>query len=123
MPRPPPGSNRSYTLFPNTTLFRSGRRQPVATAADDDDVIARFGVGGPPSLWPGGIWPQGVAGEREGGVAAGQDGTLGEGFSRLGQIIAERSPRAKHRSEEHTSELQSLMRISYAVFCLNKKKP
>src|SRR3546814_13760503 len=30
--------------------------------------------------------------------------------------------RATHRSEEHTSELQSLMRISYAVFCLNKKK-
>src|SRR3546814_8172870 len=30
--------------------------------------------------------------------------------------------RAKHRSEEHTSELQSLMRISYAVFCLKKKK-
>src|SRR3546814_17222148 len=32
------------------------------------------------------------------------------------------SPRAKNRSEEHTSELQSLMRISYAVFCLKKKK-
>src|SRR3546814_8367248 len=31
-------------------------------------------------------------------------------------------PRAEHRSEEHTSELQSLMRISYAVFCLKKKK-
>src|SRR3546814_5842387 len=31
-------------------------------------------------------------------------------------------PRATHRSEEHTSELQSLMRISYAVFCLKKKK-
>src|SRR3546814_8388767 len=31
-------------------------------------------------------------------------------------------PKAKHRSEEHTSELQSLMRISYAVFCLKKKK-
>src|SRR3546814_2454351 len=33
-----------------------------------------------------------------------------------------RSPRASPRSEEHTSELQSLMRISYAVFCLKKKK-
>src|SRR3546814_8359808 len=33
------------------------------------------------------------------------------------------SPKAFHRSEEHTSELQSLMRISYAVFCLKKKKP
>src|SRR3546814_1777989 len=33
-----------------------------------------------------------------------------------------RSRRSRYRSEEHTSELQSLMRISYAVFCLNKKK-
>src|SRR3546814_8648466 len=33
-----------------------------------------------------------------------------------------RDPRAAQRSEEHTSELQSLMRISYAVFCLKKKK-
>src|SRR3546814_8232571 len=33
-----------------------------------------------------------------------------------------RGPQASHRSEEHTSELQSLMRISYAVFCLEKKK-
>src|SRR3546814_1228196 len=33
-----------------------------------------------------------------------------------------RVPRHEHRSEEHTSELQSLMRISYAVFCLKKKK-
>src|SRR3546814_2698143 len=39
-------------------------------------------------------------------------------------IVAEdRSPGATNRSEEHTSELQSLMRISYAVFCLTKKKP
>src|SRR3546814_2841197 len=34
---------------------------------------------------------------------------------------AEKSPEVLHRSEEHTSELQSLMRISYAVFCLKKK--
>src|SRR3546814_7373113 len=37
-------------------------------------------------------------------------------------MMAERWPRAERRSEEHTSELQSLMRISYAVFCLKKKK-
>src|SRR3546814_4435019 len=36
--------------------------------------------------------------------------------------VSERIGRAPHRSEEHTSELQSLMRISYAVFCLKKKK-
>src|SRR3546814_3613985 len=41
-----------------------------------------------------------------------------------GRLVMERSCRwrALHRSEEHTSELQSLMRISYAVFCLKKKK-
>src|SRR3546814_5492885 len=37
------------------------------------------------------------------------------------QVVSNRSPSAQLRSEEHTSELQSLMRISYAVFCLNKK--
>src|SRR3546814_1555188 len=42
---------------------------------------------------------------------------------RPGVVKAERGPhRRRHRSEEHTSELQSLMRISYAVFCLKKKK-
>src|SRR3546814_16432859 len=46
------------------------------------------------------------------------------GFTHAGQteFIAERCGVAKSRSEEHTSELQSLMRISYAVFCLKKKK-
>src|SRR3546814_972209 len=39
-----------------------------------------------------------------------------------GEIIVTASKRAEARSEEHTSELQSLMRISYAVFCLKKKK-
>src|SRR3546814_7222033 len=41
---------------------------------------------------------------------------LGIGFSKLGRLADQL------RSEEHTSELQSLMRISYAVFCLKKKK-
>src|SRR3546814_1976978 len=39
-----------------------------------------------------------------------------------GKRVRCRTVRAQHRSEEHTSELQSLMRISYAVFCLKKKK-
>src|SRR3546814_1623145 len=47
----------------------------------------------------------------------------GDGERRLGQRHIQRtSPPAGTRSEEHTSELQSLMRISYAVFCLKKKK-
>src|SRR3546814_8845031 len=44
---------------------------------------------------------------------------LGMGLQRIG---AAQGPRGQRRSEEHTSELQSLMRISYAVFCLKKKK-
>src|SRR3546814_7685066 len=44
------------------------------------------------------------------------------GLLDLDTIIAERLPLERIRSEEHTSELQSLMRISYAVFCLKKKK-
>src|SRR3546814_4363056 len=81
MIRRPPRSTRTDTLFPYTTLFRSGsgpgRRARVRARA---------------------------RGERAGPVAEGH----GDG----GPL----------RSEEHTSELQSLMRISYAVFCLKKKK-
>src|SRR3546814_4625908 len=45
------------------------------------------------------------------------------GFSRPAAVVVERNPRkASARSEEHTSELQSPMRLSYAVFCLTKKK-
>src|SRR3546814_10301637 len=43
-------------------------------------------------------------------------------YFHLGPVDRRRSRVLKHRSEEHTSELQSLMRISYAVFCLKKKK-
>src|SRR3546814_9742215 len=45
-----------------------------------------------------------------------------ESFDRADRLAARRDPRRQRRSEEHTSELQSLMRISYAVFCLKKKK-
>src|SRR3546814_4006442 len=51
-----------------------------------------------------------------GGVCASVDGSTG------GYTGAQRTPDRSGRSEEHTSELQSLMRISYAVFCLKKKK-
>src|SRR3546814_9724098 len=44
-------------------------------------------------------------------------------FSGVGAFLTELFPTRLRRSEEHTSELQSLMRISYAVFCLKKKKP
>src|SRR3546814_6666901 len=92
MIRRPPRSTRTDTLFPYTTLFRSA--MSCHTALIDGYVI-------------------------EGHVPV-------EDIRRL---LAERpdarglaAPGMPARSEEHTSELQSLMRISYAVFCLKKKK-
>src|SRR3546814_7619982 len=81
----PPRSTRTDTLFPYTSLFRSG---------SDGAVAPRGGRGG---------GPYGVGTRAR---PAGRGGGAGRGG----------------RSEEHTSELQSLMRISYAVFCLTKKK-
>src|SRR3546814_7984425 len=64
----------------------------------------------------------GVTAEAAGNEAAGTDRTGATGTR--GMLVAGRAtqPADTDRSEEHTSELQSLMRISYAVFCLKKKK-
>src|SRR3546814_5229016 len=90
MIRRPPRSTRTDTLFPYTTLFRSGADAMLVFHFDDamasmtaEDFVTRKLIG-----------ELGAA-----GVVTGED----------------------FRSEEHTSELQSLMRISYAVFCLKKK--
>src|SRR3546814_4936742 len=103
MIRRPPRSTRTDTLFPYTTLFRSGdfassRRPFRATLAARGESM-RLSV----------ILP--AKNEAEG---------LRQTLPRL----REAQPEAELivRSEEHTSELQSLMRISYAVFCLKKKK-
>src|SRR3546814_4663389 len=105
MIRRPPRSTRTYTLFPYTTLFRSLALHLVHPFAGD---VAEVGVGAIHRvvlrLGPG------VQGTSL-GMVAGED-------LQGGQFQA----RAQSRSEEHTSELQSLMRISYAVFCLKKKK-
>src|SRR3546814_18461701 len=92
MRRRPPRSTRTDTLFPYTTLFRSVLGFPLCIVGGGRDA----------SQWRGG---QG-AGDRSGDI---------QPDSRLGGSLDLR------RSEEHTSELQSLMRISYAVFCLKKK--
>src|SRR3546814_1875087 len=92
MIRRPPRSTRTDTLFPYTTLFRS-LRQIFATGGED------------------GIDPVGQQAEFIGGMRRRHADRRGAG-----------APRVDFRSEEHTSELQSLMRISYAVFCLKKKK-
>src|SRR3546814_6306329 len=103
MLRRPPRSTRTDTLFPYTTLFRSllvdFRRDIVAGRHMRDDIcdVALDGGGGDPVRLIIGdlLLPPPVG---------------------LGDCAFHRS-----RSEEHTSELQSLMRISYAVFCLKKK--
>src|SRR3546814_3083632 len=83
MLRRPPRSTRTDTLFPYTTLFRSGGLVAQVYFGADAQVAMQ--------LQPGIAHP-------------------------AAQILE------FGRSEEHTSELQSLMRISYAVFCLKKKK-
>src|SRR3546814_9726317 len=97
MIRRPPRSTRTDTLVPYTTLFRAG-----AGRDDRGGVSADRGQRANLLSLAQGIWrPED------------RSGTSDEG-SGEGECAA--------RSEEHTSELQSLMRISYAVFCLNKKQ-
>src|SRR3546814_6666732 len=124
MIRRPPRSTRTDTLFPYTTLFRSG-----AAAAQMDSVVGtdrgfRVNLGDFP------LETQPFA------------RALNDLLARLDEVAEQRETFAANvahelrtplailmieldrlgsRSEEHTSELQSLMRISYAVFCLKKK--
>src|SRR3546814_2224318 len=113
MIRLPPGSKRTNTLVPYTTLFRS--LQGVASV-----------VGQCPDAGIG----RGFAQDR---IAGPRQRREGECKAMLPAVALNDllRRRARHpmttlqpgcRSEEHTSELQSLMRISYAVFCLKKKK-
>src|SRR3546814_3373275 len=92
MIRRPPRSTRTDTLFPYTTLFRSPRPRAQSTHAGE----SRYGS------------QRRERSASSAGVASGR--------------LATSTRLARMRSEEHTSELQSLMRISYAVLCLNKKK-
>src|SRR3546814_5498159 len=95
MIRRPPRSTRTDTLFPYTTLFRS--------AGISHDEVCDRAVGGRPSA-----------------AAAGVHTDYGEWAATRRRTF--KAAQGEPRSEEHTSELQSLMRISYAVFCLKKKK-
>src|SRR3546814_4091505 len=96
MIRRPPRSTRTDTLFPYTTLFRSRFRRNALRRIHGRPVgrgaaSRQHRIARPAQALQGAGHPGG------GGTAVGP------------------------RSEEHTSELQSLMRISYAVFCLKKK--
>src|SRR3546814_5574506 len=108
MRRLPPRSTRTDTLFPYTTLFRS------------QTAHALFDLGGKRT--------RGKRGHRRRKIA--RDGphdrrSRARSIRSVHRQDGERPGLVEHfmrRSEEHTSELQSLMRISYAVFCLKKKK-
>src|SRR3546814_6581450 len=104
MIRRPPRSTRTDTLFPYTTLFRSADGVG-AERVGGDDIRSRLQIGARDLL------DDRRPAERENVVIA-----------LLVALKAERAGIVGSRSEEHTSELQSLMRISYAVFCLKKKK-
>src|SRR3546814_10996059 len=93
MIRRPPRSTRTDTLFPYTTLFRSSYEGP-----------GRLTWTCRPS-----VLTRAISNVIDNAVKHGSEVTV--------------ALRTRNRSEEHTSELQSLMRISYAVFCLKKKKP
>src|SRR3546814_11585330 len=105
MIRLPPRSTRTDTLFPYTTLFRSRQREHLARAAAS---AQRHRLRNPGAAHRCERVRRGIADRARHQRAVRVDGLPDR--SRL------------HRSEEHTSELQSLMRISYAVFCLKKTK-
>src|SRR3546814_10512953 len=92
MIRRPPRSTRTDTLFPYTTLFRSNQKD--ASGRSIGQALEALGYH--------------------------RIDRAGRGYFQDDQVNPIR--RGWLRSEEHTSELQSLMRISYAVFCLKKKK-
>src|SRR3546814_5072654 len=122
MIRRPPRSTRTDTLFPYTTLFRSviaGRGVARRHQHQGIDILAM-----PRGIAECGRTAHAVRGDHDaGGTAAAQgldvSGDLGHGAGPVALHVTARRPR--HRSEEHTSELQSLMRSSYAVFCFKKK--
>src|SRR3546814_1835412 len=95
MVRRPPRSTRTDTLFPYTTLFRSQVRVPAVEPGGDHRAPHRRHIG-----------PRAVVNY----LRAERDPDLPDVARKINAA----------RSEEHTSELQSLMRISYAVYCSKK---
>src|SRR3546814_4762824 len=100
MIRRPPRSTRTDTLFPYTTLFRSGGLISVRGTAN--------------------LLTRATAVLAAGFIVTSLTLAILAGTHTEQRSILDTKP-ADTRSEEHTSELQSLMRISYAVFCLKKK--
>src|SRR3546814_4756192 len=117
MIRRPPRSTRTDTRFPYTTLFRSG--------GDGQEPRARRADGVRPACPQARTWTP----HRDGSPALARPceqrrhrGGPRPRHEQIGETnMDSQLPSIPERSEEHTSELQSLMRISYAVFCLKKK--
>src|SRR3546814_6203431 len=108
MIRRPPRSTRTDTLFPYTTLFRSAEADGLADRRLEGvdargDLIQTL---------------QHVDRHRVGRILRGIVARCRQ--RRRGRLLPGCRPGSNARSEEHTSELQSLMRISYAGFCLKK---
>src|SRR3546814_4247381 len=104
MIRRPPRSTRTDTLFPYTTLFRSHMQTTLGL------IAAGLGVA---------LLPSAITTISRPGVAYVLLRPANAWYEM--HFVTRRDARSQARSEEHTSELQSLMRISYAVFCLKKK--
>src|SRR3546814_8967768 len=121
MIRRPPRSTRTDTLLPYTTLFRAANA--ALLDATSQGLVSYDGEGqidtGLADRWT--VTTDGrsyIFRLREARWTNGRKVTAKDVAEILRDYLA---PASRHRSEEHTSELQSLMRISYAVFCLKKK--
>src|SRR3546814_8896989 len=130
MIRRPPRSTRTDTLFPYTTLFRSSD-DPARTTFEA--ILFRNSRGRARAIER--RCSRGRNRRRNHRGRGERDRSFGEQIHRFfsihwhfdifespGESLPRPSSALTSRSEEHTSELQSLMRISYAVFCLKKKK-
>src|SRR3546814_9255385 len=120
MIRRPPRSTRTDTLFPYTTLFRSIRRHRADGARARAGRRALLRTLEQDRLVAGALLRRSGNLSRLGAFRL-RPASRHRGESDPGDHAAVPAPAVPVRSEEHTSELQSLMRISYAVFCLKKK--
>src|SRR3546814_7724932 len=127
MIRRPPSSTLTDTLFPYTTLFRSicypdahVQLRPLC-AAQCAEALRRGYLDRRRPRNPHGLWPRVDAlSDADDGCAPARRAAVGSLADRTRRCAVRRG-RPAGRSEEHTSELQSLMRLLYAVFCLKQK--
>src|SRR3546814_6099845 len=103
----PPRATRTDTLFPYTTLFRSSDLEPLTRLHDMDEI--------------GGIQQRLVRSGVQPRLTAAHQFNMQIITRQVHLVDVGNLQLTARRSEEHTSELQSLMRISYAVFCLKKQ--